>query len=337
MSLNNIKTKIKTRHLLLATILAIIFFLIIWLFFGPTPAPHKTAWGINFSQPQAEYLGLDWKQAYQATLTDLKAKRYRLSAYWNRIEPQKDDFQFDELDYLLTEANRNKANVVLAIGGKLPRWPECHYPDWAKNLDQFQLENRILAMLTHVVNHAKMFPNIVAWQVENEPFLDFGLCPKAQISKDFLGKEILLVRSLDPRPIIVTESGELSTWLGAARRADVVGISLYRTVWTRFIGALVYPLTPSFYNRHADFVRHWAKDVIITELQAEPWGDKPIKEQTLQEQRQSFDLTRFNKNIEFVRQTNISTALIWGAEYWYFLKQAGQSNLWDRARILLSE
>ncbi|MBI3627056.1 endo-1,4-beta-xylanase [Candidatus Uhrbacteria bacterium] len=321
------------KHPITRSILALLFFFLVLIFAGlPNfKANHPITWGLNFSQPQAEYLGLDWRQVYQATLKDLNSKNYRLSAYWNRVEAQKDKFDFSELDFMLSQARQNNAQILMAVGGKLPRWPECHFPDWTKSLGQQQLEERLMFQLANVVQHLKQYGNIAAWQVENEPFLDFGVCPK--FSEGFLAKEIALVRKLDPRQILVTEPGELSTWFNASKFADIVGISLYRTVWNSLLGVVRYPLTPAFYNLHAKFVK---RPVIITELQAEPWSSTPIRDQSLEQQRQTFDLNRFNKNINFVKETDFSRAYIWGAEYWYYLKMLGDNSIWLRAKSLFS-
>ena len=319
-----------------SAIFSILLFAVSFIWFGPEASPsHHIDWGLNFSQSQAEYLGLDWKEVYQATLKDLQAKNYRLSAYWNRIEKQKDKFDFSELDYMLTEAQKNNANVLMAVGLKLPRWPECHYPDWAKSLPKEELQKRILRLLSKTVEHVRKYDNVIAWQVENEPFLDFGECPP--LDKSFLKQEIGLVKFMDRRPVLITESGELSTWTNALGIADLIGISLYRTVWSDLVGMFAYPLTPSFYNRHAQLISPWVTSVWITELQAEPWGSKSIREMTFEEQKQRFDASRFAKNLQFVRRTRFDHAVMWGSEYWYYLKKfSGDDSLWNKAKEALS-
>ena len=184
------------------------------MFTGQTePAPEVT-FGVTFSQIFAEDMGLDWQKTYRAILDDLRVRKLRLVAYWQKIEPRPGQYQFEDLDWQIKEADRRDAEVILAIGRKVPRWPECHIPDWAKNLSESEQQERILLLLTEIVKHYSGNETIKAWQVENEPFLSgFGICPK--FDKRFLDKEIALVRQLnfDQRPIIVTASGELSSWL----------------------------------------------------------------------------------------------------------------------------
>jgi hypothetical protein len=109
----------------------------------------------------------------------------------------------------MQEAEKRGVDVVLAIGMKTPRWPECHIPDWARNLEKEDQQDRILRMLSNVVNRYKNSSSLSAWQVENEIFLTFGACPWTDVG--FFKKEVEFVKKLDDtRPIIVTESGELS-------------------------------------------------------------------------------------------------------------------------------
>ena len=76
----------------------------------------------------------------------------------------------DGLVQLIEEAEKRGVKIILAVGRRLPRWPECHLPDWLKHeSDEVQKEN-MLPMLKEVVTHYKDYESIVAWQVENEPF-----------------------------------------------------------------------------------------------------------------------------------------------------------------------
>ena len=78
--------------------------------------------------------GLDWKETYLALLDDLKVKNLKIAAHWDLIEPQDGVYDFADLDWQLEQARLHNAKVMLAIGMKTPRWPECHVPEWAKNI-----------------------------------------------------------------------------------------------------------------------------------------------------------------------------------------------------------
>jgi len=76
---------------------------------------------------------------------------------------------------------------MLSIGMKTPRWPECHLPQWAKNLAKSDQQDQILAMLSTIVQRYHNNSEITSWQVENEPLFRFGECP--WIDEEFLKKK----------------------------------------------------------------------------------------------------------------------------------------------------
>lgn len=310
----------------------VIFFL--WVIFAaPENHGQKQIWGVTFTPSYAQYLGLDWKETYQAILDDLKVRNFRLAAYWDRIQPAKDKYDFSEVDYELDEAEKRDAKVILVIGRRAPRWPECHTPDWAASLAEADQEKDILDLLTQEIDHFKNRPSIVAWQVENEPLLNiFGVCPKA--SYGFLRQEVNLVRDMDTRPIMLTESGELSTWVRSGILADMLGISLYHKVYDPYFGMVSYPWGPWFYIRHAQLLSPFVKQIIISELQAEPWFNKPIQDTSLAEQRKIFNSQDLENNINIARRTGFSQVYLWGVEYWYYLKKAGDDSFWNVAKEL---
>ena len=119
-------------------ILAVIFCLagfLIYMFTGQAPLTSEIDFGITFSQYFAEEMDLDWKQAYVAILDELGVKKLRLVAYWQYLEPEQGSYSFEDLDWQIQEADKRNAQVILAVGRKLPRWPECHVPIWSKDLN----------------------------------------------------------------------------------------------------------------------------------------------------------------------------------------------------------
>ena len=296
-------------------------------------AQSNIVWGVTFVKAQARALGLDWKETYRAALNDLGVRHLRLSAPWDDIEPQPGIFDWNDLDWQLREASNAGAKVHLVIGRRTPRWPECHIPEWATKLTEDEQRLRVLAMLTAVVEHTKVSPAITRWQLENEPLLDaFGECPPGD--RGFLKQEIELVRSLDARPVATTESGELSTWVRTAPLVSVLGISLYRVTWSRFWGNFYYPLTPTYYRNKADAVSLLGPTVIITELQAEPWGPRPLPEMSVADQYRSMDPARVRANIEFARRVGLGEVYLWGVEWWYWLRQNNRPEIWNDVKTL---
>lgn len=283
-------------------------------------SPEKIYWGLTFSKPYSEYLGLDWKKSYLQILDDLQIRVLRLPAYWTEIEPIQDNFNFKDLDWQIEQAAKRDIKITLAIGRKLPRWPECWAPEWTEKMSEGEIQERIIIMLRKVVERYKNNPAIMYWQVENEPLVGwFGECHLP--NEFFLREEVGLVRSIDTRPVIITDSGELSWWHNTSELADVLGVTMYRVVWSKFF-YFHWPLTPSFYQLKA--LMAGVKDrVINTELQAEPWPSKRgILETPLEEQFKSMNLRQLEKNLEFARITGFPQVYVWGVEWWYWLEEA---------------
>lgn len=303
---------------------------------GTPPQAEKITWGVNFSQKHSQDLGLNWQENYSALLDDLGAKNLKVAAHWDLFEPEKDKYHFGDLDWQVKEAEKHNAKILLAIGMKTPRWPECHIPEWAASLNKDQQQKEILEMLEKVVLRYKDSQAIEYWQIENEPFFPFGNCP--WVDKEFLKKEVALVKSLDSRHlIIISDSGEGSFWIQAAELGDVVGTTMYRIVWVRQVGVyLNYPFSPTFYWRKAQIIKKFFnKKVICVEFQSEPWGPKLLYDSPLAEQEKSMNLEQFQKNIEFARKTGLDEFYLWGGEWWYWMKEIqNDPRIWDEAKKL---
>ena len=192
--------------------------------FWRAPEAENVVWGVSFSQKQAAALGLDWQAAYSALLDDLGVKKIRIAAHWDLLALRPGEYDFSDLDWQMDEAARAGAKTVLAIGMKTPRWPECHLPEWAKTLDKERQQAAVLALLEAAAVRYRDHPALESWQVENEPLFPFGECPWRD--EKFLQKEIARVKSLDgnKRPVVISDSGEGSWWLNAARAGDIAGV-----------------------------------------------------------------------------------------------------------------
>jgi hypothetical protein len=320
---------------ILLSFLIFISLLIIYLFVGTPPKAKEITWGVNFSQKHTNELGLDWQEAYLALLNDLKIKNIKLISHWDLTEPEKDSYIFEDLDWQIETAEEKGASLILVIGLKTGRWPECHIPQWAKNLSKEEQQKEILELIENIILRYGDRASIWAWQVENEAFFPFGECPWTDIN--FLKKEIDLVKSLDKKPIIVSDSGEFSSWVRAARLGDIVGVTLHRRAWFKELGLYIrYPFTPSYYWRRTEIIRKFFdKKVIGVELQAEPWGPKLLYDISIEEQEKTMNLEQFKKNIDFAKKTGLDTFYLWGAEWWYWMKtKQNQPEIWQEAKKL---
>ena len=323
-------------------ILAILLLMVIGYFFvgWATPAKHIT-WGVNFSEAGAEYLELDPQETYFAIIDDLGAKHIKLAVDWSAIETADEDYDFSSTDWYVKTAEAKGAKLILAIGMKTPRWPECHIPQWGLGLSEKEQQQQILEMLNKVVNRYKDSPALESWQVENEPLLNFGSCP--WMDKDFLKQEIAYVKSLDSsHPIIVTDSGELSTWTRVGDvGADIVGVTTYRTIWQPALKSyFTYFFFPAvFYHRRAEIINwFYHVPVIGSELQAEPWCAQSVMNTSIAEQTKSMNTKRLADNVKFARATGFDTFYFWGGEWWYWMKTVhNDPSMWNAAKKVIGE
>lgn len=340
---------------MLITFLVIIFSLLLiifcYFFVGWANKPKNITWGVDFSQMQAQSLKLDWKEAYLAIINDLGIKNIKLHTQWDWVGGKKDNYYFDDIDWQLAQAEKYNAKIIYVVGMKTGRWPECHIPEWAADLSGDGQQQELLKYITEVVLRYKNNKAIAFWQVENEPFLDFGECPAWYYNdSSFLKKEVELVKSLDPsREVIVSDSGELSWWIKAAKIGDILGTTMYRKAWvnTSSFGYLIkipgfygtYPIPPVFYSRKAELIKYlFGKKVICIELQAEPWPLGSIYDVSVKEQKKTMDLRQFQNNITYAKKTGLDTFYFWGAEWWYWIKTAqNQPEIWNEAKKLFQQ
>lgn len=310
--------------------------LLAWSLYN-TPLPNDDMeFGVTFSVTYArDQLHLDWKEVYDEMIDDLGVRKIRVPIYWSEIEPEPGVYDFSSFDYIMKRAEEVDADVIAVVGRRQPRWPECHTPLWAQgNSESVQQEN-IKASIKATVNHFKDSPAITVWQVDNEPLLKvFGECPPPDLV--FLQEEVALVKQLDPsRPVMITESGELSTWLRTTPYADWIGVSMYRITWDQNFGYWYYPLSPRFYKQKAQVVAPFVDRLIISELQAEPWFRTFIYSVPLEEQAKSMNVDLFKKNVDFAKRTGFDDTYLWGVEWWYWLKtNHNDSKIWNEARTL---
>ncbi len=290
--------------------------------------------GVTFSTVYAQELGLDYQEVFVALLDEVGVRKFRIPVYWDRIESVRGQYDWTELDWVLNEASgREGIEITLAIGCKVPRWPECWHPDWVDGLSDQDRDQAILEAIAAVVTHVGENPSVTRWQIENEPFLAFGEgCPA--MSAEFVQQEIDLVRSLDDRPIQMTASGEQEPWLDMAVRADVLGVSMYRLVWSEALGYSFYPFGPEYYATKAAAAKLLADEVVISELQAEPWFPDLETEYSIEQMYHAFDEQALLDNIDFATRTGISEVYLWGAEWWYFMKENGESRHWKAVKGL---
>ena len=326
------------RWLLIGILLFLIVTSLLIFLLAQKEKPEKIVYGASFNTLYARELNLDWKETYDAMLNELGVRHLRLAAHWTMVEERQDEYDFSELDYQVARAEEVGATVVMAVGRRLPRWPECHIPEWAASLSEAERNEQLLSYIETVINRYKDSPAITVWQVENEPFLEvFAFEHCGHLDTDLLDKEIALVRSLDgTRPILVTDSGNLGTWTGAYSRGDMFGTSVYVHFWNPELGQFRTFLPPWFYRVKDNLMSlaHGKKTSVLIELSAEPWLIEPITEVDLDVQFTRMNPEKFEDILQYAEKTYYGEQYLWGAEWWYWLHLQGRSDMWDRAKEL---
>lgn len=306
--------------------------------------------GTTFSPLQCRYMNLDDRAAFQAICT-LGLDRIRLGAYWNEIETKPDQFNFSTLDWLLEEAHRNGIQVVLAVGMKVPRWPEFHFPQWisdrydtkagdkALDLRSPEVAERSLNFVNAVVNHCRYAPAVKYWQIENEPFTRLEIAGGRFLSPEFVRKEVALVRSrqLPHQKILLTNAihlpkpkpeEDLPAFRDSLTTADAVGFNVYTKVPAGNSGTYLEP-EPEFWQQLQSWqtdLQNFGREAWIAEAQAEPW--EPQKLVAIDRaDYPSASPRRMQLLVNTLARANYSTVLLWGCEYWYWQQTQGR-NLW---------
>ncbi len=315
--------------------------------------------GTTYSPRQSEYLGLDWRDTFEALLT-VDFDIFRLGTYWSQIEPRPGVFDFRALDWQLDMARQRGIPVVLTVGMKAPRWPEYFIPEWVvapltiqrgENIASHpEIRERTLQMIRAVMERYANEPGIAYWQVENEPFDRSG--PDYWWSDpEFVAEEVRTVRAHDPlkRPIVMTVATYPNGWLrfGARvfqptdplpetlRLCDIIAFNIYPVV-SQQLGALkLYFWTERqarqhYYQGLKKFAEKNGRAAWIMELQAEPWepghlvyaGNAPLPTAHPEITEEAFK--------EF-QDLGFDTIFLWGAEYWHFRRMRFKDTRWWNA------
>lgn len=320
-----------------AVALLITLYMGLWL---ASRTVYPIAYGVSFDIPRAEWLGLDWKKAYIAILDELKPKFIRLSATWSATAKKPDRFDTSALDWQFKEAGKRGAKIALVVGQKAPRWPECYIPDWTAGLSNDEFKTTLFAYIRHVVEKYRNNPALELWQMENEPYIHFQYGECARFHAELVKEEIALVRSIDPaHNIMITDSGELGTWSKASTAGDLFGTTLYRIVRMPHGRIITYDwLPPAVYRFKAHLAGLDPHEVIISELQAEPWFTVNDPTNTpIAEQEKTLDPSRLAKHFNYASRTGFSRAYLWGTEWWYWMKvKQNDARYWDLVKHYVS-
>jgi hypothetical protein len=310
--------------------------------------------GVNFSHRQARWLGLDPEETFSALLNDLRVRLFRLSLYWDEVQPEPTRYDFSSLHRYLDLAESRGASVLLTVGLRAQRHPEFYPPAWLAGGGMppphgFVSEHpRLIAHLTLMLERAVAlladYSTIDSWQVENEPFMPAaGRTVGWRFDAETLQREIATVAGSDPRhrPIVLNHSSHTvfeRGWLRALRLGDVLGQDVYTRhpdperagrYWDPF---RLGPLGPGLLLQSAA-AKVAGRQFWITELQAEPWERIPIPE-LAPEEIGSVSPRRIEGNLALVRRAGAQRVFFWGAEWWHYQRLRGDNRYWELARTL---
>jgi hypothetical protein len=314
--------------------------------------------GTTFIKINAEHLGLDWRSAYQEILTDIGIKQIRIPIFWDQLEREPGKFDWADLDWQMQEAAKANAQVMLVVGHRVPRYPECYAPDWTKGLDEAAFRRSLFTMTETVVQHYRDHAALSAWQVENEPLAKIlgkiwgdGSC--REISH-WVREEVQLVRRLadgrlDGRriPTVVTYAN--APWFVSQLRetltfrSDVVAMTLFNKLYFRspvFTGYIeMFKLGPIATLRLA-----YQRSVIvknrqalwIAEMQAEPWGpDGPYKFDRPEDAAVTMNPDRLRQTWDYAVNGGASRVYLWGVEWCLSERDRGRSQMLEAVKGLV--
>jgi Beta-galactosidase len=293
---------------------------------------------------------LDYRQAF-AEICQLGLDRIRLCAYWNELQPDQDRWDFSTLDWLLDRCHQHKIEVVLAIGMKVPRWPEFHFPHWVSDrydtgagdqpLDQRSpaVADLTLHFVNTVIDRLRFAPAIRYWQVENEPFTKLEIAGGRFLSPEFVWQEVEMVRSRlwQSQKILLTNAIHLPqpkleedepAFKSSAIAADAVGFNVYTKVPNGNSDTYLEPLEP-FWQRLEQWQRilkTYQVEPWIAEAQAEPWEPQKLVAIDRAEYP-SATPRRMRSLVTQLTAIGYDTILLWGCEYWYW-QRTQRRNLW---------
>ena len=332
----NIFHKIEISFVILAiVIVGFIYGIGQWYIYTQRNQPYTL--GVSFIPDYASSLGLNPQQTMTALLK-IGVKNFRLTSYWSDLEPTQNNYNFSSLDWQFKLAQQYHAKILLVVGLRQPRWPECHPPSWILKQPTSVWENELYSLMTKLINRYKNSPSLSAYQLENEYFLKgFGDC--TNFSRSRLIYENNLIKKLDPNhPIIVGRSNNALGFPIGQPQPDEFSISIYKRVWDANVTHryLEYPYPNWFYSFLAGIQEIFLhKNMIIGEMQAEAWPPnyKTIPQTSLSEQNKSLNATRLKNRFSFAKSTGMHTIYFWGAEYWYYRKEIlHDPSLWNVAK-----
>ena len=326
--------------------------------------------GTSFRPLQALALGLEPKDVL-AELLGYPFAVIRLAAYWDRIEPDPGTFDPSWLDWQVDAAERAGKQIIICTGPiKAFGYPEFFVP--AHHLPAPLPEGRLITPETHrplleaaigfmtkIIRRYAKRSAVIAWQVEHEVADPLGLENSWRLSADFAAAEVAAARAADhSRPVLlngflpVTVPVAASQWWRtrdqgdslavAAQLADTIGVDYYprhalaaRGRWSVYLDGAASPLGPRRYRNLARRAAAAGKQMMMTEIQAEPWEAVTVPPSPAGRGMYSclpeHLIASYNRCVRWSRQNppGATAYLFWGSEYWVLRARQEDSDYLD--------
>lgn len=351
--------------------LAFLFFVIlvvyiVFAFLNPFPKKNtaygfKPKYGVSYSFEQAAWFGLDSRAAFVRLLDTAHFDWVRLPFFWDQMTTVDGQLKIDDLEFAIIEAEKREVKVVIAMGAKVPYYPEYHLPQNIKLQLKFAdtigvthaIADDLLEIDRKLVEKLSVYDNISHWQVENEPFL--ANVNNWKITPELVGREVEVVRSADPkkRPIILSHVGpavfdrkweKLEPFL---KGGDVLGVNAYfktqginlfslslfgKVLAVSWPQSLVWPVQSwyGFSPNYAGLKKELGAKGIglwIMEMQAEPYI------RTFDDAKKSkyfYKPADIIKADEYLRSSRVENVGLWGAPFWLYREKIGDKS-WLKA------
>ena len=332
-----------------------------------SPLGFKVSYGVSYSFEQAQWYGLDGRDAFVELLDTTRFDWVRLPFFWDEMVDKKGRLKLEDLEFAILEAKKRNVKVVIALGAKVPYYPEYHLPQRIKNQLKFgetigldhPIAAEILEIDKKVVRELSKYDNISHWQVENEPFL--ANVNNWKIDESLLSAEIEVVRENDPkmRPVILNHVGpavfdkRYKSLLSLLLPGDVFGVNAYfktqgvylmafrifgkevKIDWPHF---LVWPVqswsgfSPNFSNLKKESEKRGV-DFWILEVQSEPY----IRALDDAKRNQSyFTAGDIEAASTFLNSFRINSMGLWGAHFWQYRARIGDKSWEDSVKKLIN-
>lgn len=291
--------------------------------------------GVSLSIKQCRSFNISDIDVIRTTIKDLNIKRFRLMSYWDEVEQVKGKYNFEYLDKQIQEVSKSNGEITLCLGLRQPRWPESHWPTWAKKSNPEVWKKPLFDFIETTVKRYINNKHIVSYQLENEALLkNFG--DHGEFDRTRLNDEYKLVKELNSKmPIVMTTS---TSWGIPIRKPipDIIGFSYYRVTFDKgaYRKSIYQPSVFRIKSRLSKLIHN--RPSFIHELQAEPWGPKNIWEMSEFEQAKSMNPEILRTNVQKAIKTGLFPIDFWGAEWWYWQKQNGNEEIWEIIKELTS-